>query len=376
MPRGTGLLLQGSDGSTHIISEAPTKIMGHLINSAKSKTDSAKKLESKLLPAVEKIDSRPIRGEYKTWILKHYLAPFIHLLLMIDTISEQCLTKIQSKLNKFNKKWLNLPRYRTLAAVYHPDVINLLFLPHPQEQAKERFQLWSSQSTRLSEKLFTPSERPRIRKLARYTPFFLLSARSCMWVNIQHNHDSCEKKSQTETAPKILECITLATLKAPSISWNHNLVPGTVLLPAYQQANSHSFFEPAQTVYQPHWICIIMYQAHVCNSPNPTTALILNSCEEALNQGRYTWRHDSVRNCLVNSVEDELPSTLKLYADILSWWASNCPPTTLPSNIPTSTSTSRPDIVLIEHSNIRLLGSYSTFQHLRGSSCCQTEEGK
>lgn len=179
MPRGTGLLLQGSDGSTHIISEAPTKIVGHLINSAKSKTDSAKKLESKLLPAVEKIDSRPIRGEYKTWILKHYLAPFIHLLLMIDTISEQCLTKIQSKLNKFNKKWLNLPRCRTLAAVYHLDVINLLFLPHPQEQAKQRFQLWSSQPTRLSEKLFPPSERPRIRKLARYTHFFLLSARSC-----------------------------------------------------------------------------------------------------------------------------------------------------------------------------------------------------
>ena len=53
----------GSDGSTHIISEAPTKIVGHLINSAKSKTDSTKKLESKLLPAVEKIDSIDLSEE-------------------------------------------------------------------------------------------------------------------------------------------------------------------------------------------------------------------------------------------------------------------------------------------------------------------------
>jgi len=82
---------------------------------------------------------RPIRGEYKTWILKHYLAPSIPFLLMIDTTSEQCWTKIQSNLNKFNKKWLNLPRYRTLAAVYHPDVINLLFLPILKSKPKKNF---------------------------------------------------------------------------------------------------------------------------------------------------------------------------------------------------------------------------------------------
>ena len=56
-----------TNGFTHNISEAPTKILGHLIatSPAQSRSASAKKLESKLLhvSAVEKIDSRPIRGE-------------------------------------------------------------------------------------------------------------------------------------------------------------------------------------------------------------------------------------------------------------------------------------------------------------------------
>ena len=44
--------------------------------------------------------------------------------------------KLQSKLTKFIKKWLNLPRCLTQAAIYHPDVLQLPFLPQIREQAK------------------------------------------------------------------------------------------------------------------------------------------------------------------------------------------------------------------------------------------------
>ena len=56
------------DGSTRNISEAPSKILGHLlaVTLSHSRVTSAKKLESKLLTAVTNIDHRPIRGEYKT----------------------------------------------------------------------------------------------------------------------------------------------------------------------------------------------------------------------------------------------------------------------------------------------------------------------
>ena len=141
-------------------------------------------------------------------------------------------------------------------------------------------------------------------------------------------------------------------------SWNQNLELGIVLavgLPAGQL----SFLLRTGTDFLPtplnlrRWRYRISSSCPLCNSPNPTTAHILNSCQEALIQGRYTWRHDSILNCLVNSVKTDLTPSSKLYADIPSWRASDHPPTTLPPNI--SASTARPDVVLIEDSTISIL---------------------
>ena len=50
--------------------------------------------------------------------------------------SENALAALQRKLTKFMKRWLNLPRCCTLATVYHPEVLDLPFLPHCRKQAK------------------------------------------------------------------------------------------------------------------------------------------------------------------------------------------------------------------------------------------------
>ena len=91
----------------------------------------------------------------------------------------------------------------------------------------------------------------------------------------------------------------------------------------------------------------------LCESPQPTTSHILNGCQTALTQGRFTWRHDSVLNKLVNMIQPLIPSSCQIYADIPSWRASDSPPATLPNNI--STSTLRPDLVLILNNNITIL---------------------
>jgi len=116
-----------SHGSTRNISVAPWKVLGHIlaVSPTGSRKASAKRLDDKLLSAVKNIDNRPIRGEFKIWILKNYL--HLHFLLMVDLISENALATLQRKLTKFNKRWLNLPRCCTLAAVYHREVLNLSF---------------------------------------------------------------------------------------------------------------------------------------------------------------------------------------------------------------------------------------------------------
>ena len=96
----------------------------------------ATKLDSKVISAMQRLNDRPIRGESKVWIWKHYLAHSLHFMLMVDPVKESVLVKIQKKVTKYIKRWLNLPRCCTLVTIFHPDVLNLPFLPQLGEQTK------------------------------------------------------------------------------------------------------------------------------------------------------------------------------------------------------------------------------------------------
>ena len=64
-----------SHGYIRNISVAPWDVLGHIltVSPTGSRKAFAKRLEDKLLAAVKNIDNRPIRGEFKIWILKNYL---------------------------------------------------------------------------------------------------------------------------------------------------------------------------------------------------------------------------------------------------------------------------------------------------------------
>jgi hypothetical protein len=140
------------NGNTSNISTAPTKFLGETIGITlnTSKRLSAKKLSSKLFEIVNKIDIRPIRGEYKVWIYKCYLIPSVLFNLTVDKISMAATNKVQSRMASYLKKWLKLPRCATLSSLFHPDVLNLPYLPHQLEKAKLRFLATISMSSNLN----------------------------------------------------------------------------------------------------------------------------------------------------------------------------------------------------------------------------------
>ena len=91
----------------------------------------------------------------------------------------------------------------------------------------------------------------------------------------------------------------------------------------------------------------------LCLWPKPTSAHILNGCSTALNQGRYTWRHDSVLQAIARSVKAVLNSTQRLYANLPGLRACSNPPATIPINL--STSSDRPDLVIVSGSDLTIL---------------------
>ena len=117
-----------TDGYTTNISSAPTKFLGETlcITANQTKRLAVKRLCGKIYDTLKKIDERPIRGEYKVWIYKSYLIPSVLFNITMDRSSPSTAKKIPSYL----KKWLKLPRCATLSALFHPEVLNLPYLPH------------------------------------------------------------------------------------------------------------------------------------------------------------------------------------------------------------------------------------------------------
>ena len=100
------------------------------------------------------------------------------------------------------------------------------------------------------------------------------------------------------------------------------------------------------------WNIITSPKCALCQATQPTTNHILTRCPVALDQGRYSWRYDSVIQVLVCALQQHLPECLKLYADLPGYLASVCLPSTIPTNL--SSTLSRPDLVLVSSNSICL----------------------
>ena len=72
---------------------------------------------------------------------------------------------------------------------------------------------------------------------------------------------------------------------------------------------------------------------------------ILNWCKTSLDQGRFTWRHNSILSQFIKIIKEKQPDTLQIYADLQG---HNFNGGTVPPNIlPTA---EKPDVVIVNQS--------------------------
>ena len=82
----------------------------------------------------------------------------------------------------------------------------------------------------------------------------------------------------------------------------------------------------------------------LCGGTQPTTAHILGGCPSALTQGRYTYRHNQVLDCLFTELSKVLTDQCIIYADLPGRRASDSPQATIPPAL--LITPYRPDIVI------------------------------
>jgi hypothetical protein len=90
----------------------------------------------------------------------------------------------------------------------------------------------------------------------------------------------------------------------------------------------------------------------LCSSPNATLAHITNMCTVALNQGRFTWRHDSVLHYFTTTIKSVTTNNTEVFADLQNFRINGG---TIPSDILVSVGDgSKPDLVLVDRKSKKI----------------------
>ena len=354
---------------TTSITSASTKFLGQIVGKSLS---TSKRLTNKMLTttinqALSSIDTSPIRGDFKIWIYRNYLAPSLFFHLAVNNVYSSQIKKLQSKVTRSLKKWLRLPISATLSLLFHPQVLNLPYLPHSFEKAKLKClsTISSSLDPTISElancldvvikSMSIPDSCGSIfskvvESIAKDTP----NRATILTANCERdlaNSYSALWNSHLDTLSIQSKFKDVVALEPTCRVWNRIISS----LPSGQL----SFMLRASADCLPtplnlrRWKYITDPKCKLCSLPTPTTLHILNNCQTALVQGRYTWRHDSVLKQIVQKFRNVLSEGQALYADLPGFLANTSPPATIPLNL--SSTSDRPDLVVISPDEIGIL---------------------
>ena len=127
----------GGDQTTSI-REHPTTFLGSTVchSLQSSKRAASESFLKGFLASLRKLDSTPVRGEYKVWIYKRYMVPSLHFKLAVNAISVTAIKKANAVATKCIKSWLGLSRSTTVAVIHHPAVLDIPFLSSFSAKAK------------------------------------------------------------------------------------------------------------------------------------------------------------------------------------------------------------------------------------------------
>ena len=215
--------------------------------------------------------------------------------------------KLEQTIRTLLKKWLKLPCSATQAILYHSSVLAVPDVSSCYTKAKVSYisPILASSDTAIIE-LNNLIDSPAFLKRQEIPT----EATTCL----------CTSWSSTPTSLKALKRITRQSLKINSMTgWNQKLsslcVQNKIFIIIEPEAKNYfwrlimdgmpsgqlSFMVKAESDTLPTPPNLQRYKIQVCQRTQAMTGHILSACPEALEQGRYIWRHDSVLQSLVRS---------------------------------------------------------------------------
>ena len=309
----------------------PVKFLGRIIDGSLSDRKSIKELEDKLLIGLQTIHKSHFTGSQKLWILQHLLIPKVQWALLIYEVSITCASSLEKKVSGFIRKWLNIHPTTTDISLYSPispcplplkSLTNILrsskisghlLLRDSNDpivssaNPKIKVGLWNPETaTSIAEAemnynkirgpvntgkcglgvskptLIPPKRSHAYRKLVSSTSRKIEEEKDidrALKLQLQCHWMSWENFIKTNLSWKNILALP-PNLLSFCISATYNVLPSPSNLYRWQKGNDPS--------------CTLCGK-HLC-----TIAHILGACKFSLEQGRFTFRHDSVLTSLVS----------------------------------------------------------------------------
>ena len=342
-----------------------TKFLGQVVAATTSttKTVASKAFQDLMMSALKNVDSRPIRGEMKTWIVRNYLIPSMQFQLAVNQTCKSTILKLENYTSKLMKKWLRLPRNATRVIFHQPAILGVPPIRNVKTTAKLSYlccvRNTSDPAIQEITHLIDDEGFLKRRDIPTETVSILKSAEN---TNSTHQIKKVARKLATarqvedmETKLKSLQVQNkfsdIIELEESTRIWRR-IIDG---MPAGQlsfilRCGSDTLPSPMNLH---RWKIQLHSHCPLCKSPQATVNHILNGCPIALEDGRYSWRHDSILLKLTNFLKTYVHSNSQVFSDLAGHRATDSPPGTVPPSI--ISTTARPDITVLHHNSIRFL---------------------
>ena len=350
--------------------EKPMKFLGSEVTEDDSPHAMFVKIHSKLETKLDNINKSTLRGEYKANIYARYALPSIRYYMSVHHIHKTHQEQLDSLARKYLTIWFKIQKHGVSdVSIFHP---YMLAMKAPSQLYKEAHVGVYTMIRMKGDELVNHALDSRLERESGWTRKSStvcqadqiyqdkIENRNIVIPTLQSERNSAINKAKKEVNKSIKEeTIAMWNKKVQKLTLQGDFAK--LLIEEQENVTWKSIVNNV-----PKGVLSFALRASVSGLPTPDNLKrwgirkldkcvicgnfanlehVLNWCSTALNQKRFTWRHDSVLSYMKSEMDKGKPDNITIYTDIPGHSINGG---TIPADI--LTTLQRPDIVIIDRS--------------------------
>ena len=327
------------------IEQEEQKYLGRVLFFKGKSADTFNLLKEKIGKKLENVEATAVRNEFKIEIYKMYILPSIRFLLTVHELPKTWLEKLDTAVDQQLKQWCGLPRSATRAVLHSPTTLDIPRIAHlyreahAVQHAATRLKGDAVVQSTLEHKL----ERERERARSTITVEAEQQYESAMMMNAPlglvptdlrqfslEGVGAVEVPADAPKSPAFIETIKEAVKSAVRSDKTNSIYEKCKTLIQQGSFLEMSLLEKTDAAWKSYifqlpqgsmkwilnsaidtlptlanlkkWGKVSSDKCKLCKRWQQSLPHILNGCKVALNDSRYTWRHNGVLNFLSSCI--------------------------------------------------------------------------